>query len=67
MKNGLSGRQWRLKDYLEFHRGEGFIRIEQVCQDLPELYHLNTNPYTHDKCAVLSSDVRAINWNNVDS
>ena len=66
MKNGISTRCWRLKDYLEYHRGEGFIRIEKVCEDLPELYKLNTNPYTHDKCAVLSSDVRAINWNNVD-
>lgn len=66
MKNGITTRQWRLKDYLEYHRGEGFIRIEKVCEDLPDLYKLNTNPYVHDKCAVLSNDVRAINWNNVD-
>lgn len=60
----LKTRQWRLKDYLETHRGEGFITIEQICEDLPEWYQLNTNPYTHDKCAVLSQDVRDINWSN---
>ena len=64
MNERLKTRQWRLKDYLEEHRGEGFITIEQICADLSEYYTLNTNPYTHDKCAVLSSDVRAINWNN---
>lgn len=63
---GLTTRQWRLKDYLEFHRGEGYITIEQVCRDLSQLYELNTDPRNHDKCIALSNDVRAINWNNVD-
>ena len=59
----LQTRQWRLKDYLDAHRGQGFISIEQICEELPEWYKLNTNPYNHDKCAVLSQDVRDINWN----
>lgn len=62
----LQTRQWRLKDYLEEHRGCGFITIEQICEALPEWYKLNLNPYTHDKCATLSADVRAINWNVQD-
>lgn len=62
----LETRQWRLKDYLDRHRGEGFITIEQICADMPEWYKLNHNPYNHDKCAVLSNDVRAINWSVED-
>lgn len=66
MKDGITTRQWALKSLLEAHHGEGFISVEQVCRDLPDYYKLNLNPYVHDKCAVLSSDVRAINWNGVD-
>lgn len=58
----LETRQWRLKDYLDEKRGQGFITIEQVCRDLPEWYQLNTDPYNHDKCIALSNDVRKINW-----
>lgn len=65
MKDGLETRQWRLKDYLDQNRGR-FITIEEICNALPTFYKLNTNPYTHDKCATLSSDVRTINWNGVD-
>lgn len=71
MRGGITTRQWALKNYLEAHRGDGFITIEQICEEVRTsdgvaYYKLNTNPYTHDKCVVLSSDVRAINWNNVD-
>ena len=67
----LTTRCWRLKDYLEAHRGEGYLTNEKICSEVTTAdgvpyYKLNTNPYTHDKCAVLSSDVRAINWNNID-
>lgn len=71
MKGGITTRQWRLKQYLEEHRGEGYISIKQICDEVttPDgvpYYHYNTNPYNHDKCVVLSQDVRNINWNNVD-
>lgn len=63
-QNKLLTRQWRLKDYLEEHRGKGFISVEKVCKDLSEFYTYNTNPYSHDKCVILSADVRSINWND---
>ena len=64
MTKKLETRCWRLKDYLEQHFESGkFITIEEICEAMPEYYTLNTNPYNHDKCAVLSNDVRQINWN----
>ena len=66
MREKLQTRQWRLKDYLEEHRGEGFITVEQICHDLDGWYVLNQNPHKHDKCVVLSNDVRDINWCNED-
>ena len=71
MKGGITTRQWALKNYLEAHRGEGYISIKQICEkvtttDGVPYYRFNTNPYVHDKCVVLSNDVREINWNNVD-
>lgn len=44
-----------------------FYSIEEVVAgvvypDGTPCYTLNHNPYNHDKCAVLSSDVRSLNW-----
>lgn len=64
----LNTRQWLLKKYLEEHFESGrFITIEEICFNVKfadgELcYNYNENPYNHDKCAVLSADVRSINW-----
>ena len=62
-------RQKALIDYLNEHFESGkFITIEEICrgvvdEDYKPYYKYNTNPYNHDKCAVLSSDVRDLNWN----
>lgn len=69
MENRLTPRQWALKRWLEANFKPGyFFSIEEVVNgvDLPsgeKAYKLNKNPYSHDKCINLSSDVKAINWN----
>jgi len=69
---GINTRQWVLKMWLEknFVKGK-YFSIEEICEKVTycgeHLYTLNKNPRIHDKCLQLSDDVRAINWNNVDS
>lgn len=68
LTKNLTPRQHRLVDFLEdnFQNGKYFT-IEEIVycvrdkEDNP-YYKLNTNPKIHDKCATLSSDIRAINW-----
>lgn len=62
LTQNLSSRQHRLVDYLKDNFISGkYFSIEEICA--AELgYVLNTNPKIHDKCAMLSSDIRAINW-----
>lgn len=71
MQNGLNTRQWVLKKYLENNFVSGkYFSIEEIVANVmyggEPLYKLNTNPRIHDKCVMLSSDVREINWNMVD-
>ena len=62
LTKGLNTRQHRLKDWLKENFISGhYFTIEEICE-AGLGYKLNTNPYTHDKCAVLGADVRAINW-----
>ena len=68
MNTRLATRQHRLKDWLieNFVSGKYFT-IEEIVENVRDsegkpYYKLNTNPYTHDKCAVLSQDVRTLNW-----
>lgn len=68
MKHTTKERQQVLHFYLEQNFKPGkFFSIEQVVNeccydDGTPCYKLNTNPLNHDKCIVLSNDVRAINW-----
>lgn len=62
LTRGLTTRQHRLKDWLEEHFESGrYFTIEEICR-AGLGYELNTNPYNHDKCIALGSDVRDINW-----
>ena len=68
---GINTRQWVLKMWLEKNFVKGrYYSIEEICEKVmyngEHLYQLNKNPRIHDKCLLLSDDVRAINWNNVD-
>lgn len=62
LTKNLTSRQHRLVDYLKDNFVSGkYFSIEEICNaDLG--YTLNTNPRIHDKCAMLGSDIRAINW-----
>ena len=68
---GINTRQWILKMWLEknFVKGK-YFSIEEICEQVTykgeHFYTLNKNPRIHDKCLLLSDDVRAINWNTVD-
>ena len=58
----LTPRQQNLKNWLEEHHISGkFYSIEEIC-NAGLGYTYNTNPYTHDKCIALGSDVKALNW-----
>ena len=58
----LTPRQHALKNYLATHFESGkFFTIEEIC-DAGLGYELNTNPYSHDKCVALGSDVKQLNW-----
>ena len=67
MEKELNIRQLILKIWLEknFVKGK-FFSIEEVCEKCvykgEQLYKLNKNLRIHDKCAMLSEDVRTINW-----
>lgn len=62
LTKNLTPRQHRLIDYLEEHFQSGrYFSIEELCASGLG-YELNTNPYTHDKCVALGSDIRQINW-----
>lgn len=62
LTQNLTTRQHRLVDYLKDNFVSGkYFSIEEIC-DSGLGYTLNTNPKIHDKCAMLSSDIRAINW-----
>lgn len=60
--NKLNTRQHSLKNWLEenFVSGKWFT-IEEVCE-AGLGYVLNTNPRSHDKCILLSNDVKEIDW-----
>lgn len=63
----LETRQHALKTFLEEHQQSKFWTIEEICDlvrdnDGNPYYTLNTSPYVHDKCVVLSNDVRELNW-----
>ena len=68
---GINTRQLILRTWLEknFVKGK-YFSIEEICEQVTycgeHLYQLNKNPRIHDKCLLLSDDVRAINWNTVD-
>ena len=68
---GINTRQLVLRMWLEknFVKGK-YFSIEEICEQVTyngeHLYTLNKNPRIHDKCLLLSDDVRAINWNTVD-
>ena len=68
LTKGLTTRQHRLKDWLRDNFVSGrYFTIEEVVAGVVDTagnpyYKLNTNPYTHDKCVALGSDVKAINW-----
>lgn len=75
-KKMIECRRFELISYLRAHFAPGkFITIEEICANvtyissfsgdgphLSPFYKFNTNPYIHDKCAVLGEDIRAINW-----
>lgn len=62
LTKALTSRQHRLVDYLKDNFVSGkYFTIEELC-NANLGYTLNTNPRIHDKCAMLSSDIRAINW-----
>jgi len=62
LTKNLTPRQHRLIDFLEDNFKSGkYFSIEEIC-DSGLGYELNTNPYTHDKCVALGSDIRQINW-----
>jgi hypothetical protein len=63
----LQTRQHALKTWLEEHQQGKYWTIEEIVyavrdSDGNPYYKLNKSPYTHDKCVVLSSDVRELNW-----
>jgi len=63
----LLTRQHALKTWLENHQVGRYWTIEEIVKYVVDsegnpYYALNTSPYTHDKCVVLSSDVRELNW-----
>lgn len=60
-------RQEFLLEWLNANHIPGrFWSIEEICSSLycddAPIYTLNIDPYIHDKCIMLSNDVRAINW-----
>lgn len=65
----LTSRQWALKRFLEEHFVSGrYWSIEEIVESVRDSqgkkwYNLNTNPYVHDKCVALGSDIKQINWN----
>lgn len=65
----LTPRQWLLKNFLEHNFISGYYySIEELVESVRDrdgnkVYKLNTNPYVHDKCIALSSDIKNINWN----
>lgn len=65
----LTPRQWSLKRFLEDNFKSGYyFSIEELVENVRDTnglpyYKLNKNPYTHDKCVALGSDIKAINWN----
>ena len=65
----LSSRCWALKRFLEEHFVSGrYWSIEEIVESVRDSqgnkwYKLNTNPYVHDKCVALGSDIKEINWN----
>ena len=62
LTKNLTPRQHRLIDFLEDNFKSGkYFSIEEICNSGLG-YELNTNPYTHDKCVALGSDIRQINW-----
>lgn len=72
-KSSLIDRQHRLVDWLKDNFVSGrFYSIEEIVNGVVDsngnpYYKLNTNnPYNHDKCVVLSNDVRTINWTITD-
>ena len=71
-KSSLVDRQHRLLDFLKNNFISGrYYTIEELVDRVVDsegkpYYKLNTNPYIHDKCSVLSSDIRAINWSITD-
>lgn len=64
----LTSRQWALKRFLEIEfMPNHYFSQEEICEkvimpDGSKAYELNHDPYKHDKCIALSSDVRTINW-----
>lgn len=68
MSKNIELRQKLLVNFLQdnFIKGRFFSILEIVrCVRYPDgspCYNYNMDPYIHDHCAVLSSDVRAINW-----
>ena len=63
----LLTRQHALKTFLEEHQEGKYWTIEEIVDlvrdgDRNPYYTLNRNPYTHDKCIALSSDVKELNW-----
>lgn len=71
-KSSLIDRQHRLMDFLKDNFISGrFYSIEEIVDRVVDnegkpYYKLNTNPYNHDKCIALSSDIRTINWSITD-
>lgn len=71
MKENLTSRQWRLKDWLEANHISGvYHSIEEIVEsvkyaDGTNCYTLNTNPRVHAKCLALWKDIKEINWNIV--
>ena len=62
LTKNLTPRQHRLVDFLKDNFVNGkYFSIEEICESGLG-YELNKNPYTHDKCVALGSDVRQINW-----
>ena len=68
MKTRLLTRQHALKNWLEANFVSGkYFTIEEIVENVRDsegnpYYKINKNPYTHDKCIVLSNDVKDLNW-----
>ena len=68
-QGNLTPRQWLLKKWLETNFVSGrYWSIEELVENVrnnrgEKVYKLNTNPYVHDKCIALGSDIKNINWN----